>query len=121
MFTCSTLAVRRYFAAYLATSSRWPASSPPRWHCGVTLWGLGHAGARWPLLVLAAAVLYPFWLAAFGVVRLSSLVGRRLATEVQGGRGKLTVNAPVVTTIDGVRVELVTVATLHDSIVGAEP
>lgn len=120
VFTCSTLAVRRYFAAYLDVlpMARIFAAAVALW---LTLWGLGHAGVRWPLLVLAAAVLYPFCLAAFGVVRLSSLFGRRPAAEVAEGRANLTAGAPVVTTVDGVRVELVTVATLHDSIVGAEP
>ena len=76
VLTCSTLAIRRHFDAHLAMGpmARIAMSAAALW---CTLWGLDRLGAPWLALVPAALVLYPLWLAAFGVVRLSTLEGLR--------------------------------------------
>ena len=72
VLTCSTLAIRRHFDAHLAMGPlvRIGLAAAALW---VTLWGLDRLGTPWLLLVPAALVAYPLWLAAFGVVRTSTL------------------------------------------------
>jgi O-antigen/teichoic acid export membrane protein len=76
VLTCSTLAIRRHFDAHLAMGAmtRILVSAAALW---VTLWGLQKIGTSWLLLVPAALVAYPLWLAVFGVVRLSTLKALR--------------------------------------------
>jgi O-antigen/teichoic acid export membrane protein len=117
VLTCSTVAIRRHFDVHLAMGPmlRIGAAAAALW---VSLWAIKRTGVSWLVLVPAALVAYPLWLAAFGVLRLSALRAlRHPAAEAEEAATEAMLD---LTAAEAAEVEPLVIEASAETMLGAE-